>query len=413
MPHFVAKTLSSVTYPKQYEEITYDYEALSDRERLIHISYPITQTGGQSENTPSKNSFFLNRQSNKEGAVVVKVDKYTRPPDIKIIQKALIGYAQLSNADITHQNIYTKKNANSSLQSLYAIKDIAFFIDLFKTTPIDNCDKVFCLEIGFGSGRHLLDKARKNPDAIFIGLEIHKPSLEQVSKLAQIEKLDNLFLGFFDARLFLEILPSNLMRAIYIHFPVPWDKKPHRRIYSIPFLQEARRVLSRDGSLELRTDSDAYYAYVLELCESYDWQPLIKKNEPSSVSSKYEERWKKLEKNIYDVILINRSPITTTNSSLHFDFSFDGVIFDKNVVFDTNPKIYEDFFIHIQNDFDILSKSFQNGRLLKIAFGHFDKLEHNYIVIENGHLYYEKRPIPSSINQKAHIELCHILSKGA
>jgi len=43
--------------------------------------------------------------------------------------------------------------------------------------------------VGFGSGRHLLHQAINNPDILFIGIEIHFPSIEQVLKQITIKNL--------------------------------------------------------------------------------------------------------------------------------------------------------------------------------------------------------------------------------
>jgi len=120
------------------------------------------------------------------------------------------------------------------------------------------------IEVGFGSGRHLLHQAANNPDILFIGIEIHRPSIEQVLKQVVIQELDNVMVLDYDARLFMELVPSNIVGKIYVHFPVPWDKKPHRRVISTTFIEEARRVLKVGGTLELRTDSENYYAYSYE-----------------------------------------------------------------------------------------------------------------------------------------------------
>ena len=61
-----------------------------------------------------------------------------------------------------------------------------------------------------------------------------------------------------------EMLPSNRCTQIFVHFPVPWDKRPHRRVISPSFLAESMRVLEKGGRLELRTDSDKYFWYSLE-----------------------------------------------------------------------------------------------------------------------------------------------------
>ena len=35
----------------------------------------------------------------------------------------------------------------------------------------------------------------------------------------------------------MEFIESNKVGKIFVHFPVPWDKKPHRRIYSDEFVK--------------------------------------------------------------------------------------------------------------------------------------------------------------------------------
>ncbi len=63
----------------------------------------------------------------------------------------------------------------------------------------------------------------------------------------------------------MEFIDSNKVGKIFVHFPVPWDKKPHRRIYSNEFIDEALRVLMPKGTLELRSDSRKYFDYCVEL----------------------------------------------------------------------------------------------------------------------------------------------------
>ena len=172
-----------------------------------------------------------------------------------------------------------------------ALKNIEYFASGF------SIDKEVRVEVGFGSGRHILHQAAQNPDILFIGIEIHRPSIEQVLKQITIQNLDNLYVLDYDARLFMELIPSNIVEKVYVHFPVPWDKKPHRRVISTSFIQEARRVLKIDGQLELRTDSENYYAYSYETFISFNKTTLnINKNKDIAINSKYEDRWKKMEK---------------------------------------------------------------------------------------------------------------------
>ena len=58
-------------------------------------------------------------------------------------------------------------------------------------------------------GNYFLDERdhktviNKNPDILFIGIEIHRPSIEQVLKQVSIQGLDNLLVLDYDARLFM------------------------------------------------------------------------------------------------------------------------------------------------------------------------------------------------------------------
>lgn len=127
--------------------------------------------------------------------------------------------------------------------------------------------KIF-LEIGFGSGRHILHLAKQNPNDIFIGLEVHTPSIEQVLKNIAISNLQNLFILHFDARVLLEILPLNSLDCIFLHFPVPWNDSPSRRVFSEHFLAIALRVLKKGGILELKTDDEIYFKDALSISKN-------------------------------------------------------------------------------------------------------------------------------------------------
>lgn len=142
--------------------------------------------------------------------------------------------------------------------------------------------KIF-LEIGFGSGRHILHLAKQNPNDIFIGLEVHTPSIEQVLKNIAISNLQNLFILHFDARVLLEILPSNSLDCIFLHFPVPWNDSPSRRVFSEHFLALALRVLKKGGILELKTDDEIYFKDALSIYKNLQSpQPTTKQKKQST-----------------------------------------------------------------------------------------------------------------------------------
>lgn len=281
------------------------------------------------------------------------------------------------------------------------------------------------LEIGFGSGRHILYQASNNPDVFFIGIEIYKPAIEQVAKLAIAQNLNNIALLNCDARTFLQMLDSNSLDKIYLHFPVPWDDAPHRRVISYEFLQECERVLRKGGIFELRSDSENYVKFALEKMMDFPCARVnIVKNEDLNITSKYEERWKRQQKDIYEVKF--ECVDDKAQEKLEFDFSFgryDATKIAQN--FRNETLKFDDFFVHFEDIFyarnldenreishKILSNFKENEIFIKVSFGSFNAPTSHFILITDEICeYYFKFPLKTKANAKAHEKIKEYLAK--
>ncbi len=327
---------------------------------------------------------------------LIKSDKITRPSPTYLIHSALLDYVTLTDAEVLSSNVHTAEK-NIHLQEDGALKPITFFTKNFPT------DRDIHIEIGFGSGRHLVHQALEHPDVLFIGIEIHRPSIEQVLKQISIQHIDNLLLVDYDARLFMELVPSNSVSKIYVHFPVPWDKKPHRRVISKAFIEESIRVLNINGRLELRTDSENYYMYSYETLMSLRQLSLeIHKNRSIAINSKYEDRWRRMEKNIYDLILINTEESPQRN--LPRDFTFPENLYDPSRLEALNGTTitFEEGFIHFERLYAIES----GGMLLRLSCGSFERPEHLYLIFrDDTTIYFPQEPIATPTNYKVHQRL--------
>lgn len=380
MPNFHTQTLKPLSYPCTYKETTFSYEARSKRgNKLVMAST-------QGEN-------ILIRIHQKEGGgLLVKGDKVTRPTQASFLQKILIDFRDASEAKEQFSNIEPKKFLEVK-HSPY-LKEIEFFANHFMV------EREIWVEIGFGSGRHLLHQAKKNPHIQFIGLEIHKPSIEQVLKQCELQGIENILVIDYDARLFMEFLPSNVVGRIFVHFPVPWDKKPHRRVFSAAFIEEALRVLHVNGTLELRTDSQLYFEFTFsQMMQLSKANVQVKKNAELEITSKYEDRWRKMEKDIYDVTLTNESaslPIPKLGT-LRFDECVD---FSKvRDGFKDDLLRGDGFFVHFEELFEIDDKS----GLIRLSFGANERNEKCYILIQEGKLsYLPDRILATKSNLAAH-----------
>ncbi|MCG3692049.1 tRNA (guanosine(46)-N7)-methyltransferase TrmB [Aliarcobacter butzleri] len=396
MPHIVFEKNELLKTPSIKDGVSFEF---------IAKSYNFTSTPRKDEYkiaVKDQDKDFLLSIKPKDDDLMIKSDKVTRLSPVSLIKKALNYYVELNNSKILFSNT-NNLQAKKELKNEY-LKDINYFVDDFKT------DKEIQIEIGFGSGRHLLHQAKSNPNIQFVGLEIHYPSIEQLLKQLEIQNITNVLVVNYDARLFMEFIESNKVGRIFVHFPVPWDKKPHRRIYSNEFVNEALRVLKIGGTLELRTDSRKYFDFCTEVLTNLPKGRItIDINKDLAVSSKYEDRWKKQGKNIYDVVL--EAWNEDENINLNYDFSFD---FEANFnkIINSIPKksmIEKNFFVHIEEIYTILEKD--NSGLIKITMGNFDRPVTKYILIENKRIsYYQGNPLPTSANIDAHKKLIEILS---
>ncbi len=338
---------------------------------------------------------FLLTKVDKNGNDLIKLDTATRLTPVSLMKDALNDYSAISNSKLLFSNT-NSINQRMEPQQIY-LKNIGYFEGEFKT------DKEILVEVGFGSGTHLLHQATQNPDKLIIGLEIHTPSIEQVLKQLKLQNIENVLVMNYDARLFLEFLNSNSVGRIFVHFPVPWDKKPHRRVMSVEFIEESLRVLKVDGTLELRTDSPNYFEYSSGLLDRFKEYPsTIEKNKDLAVTSKYEARWKRQEKDIWDVTI--KSTQESSEDILEDDFSFidiEDIDSLKERLLNV-PTVKKDFLVHFVNVYTI-ETDVNKGLLVKVTFGSFNRPVTKYIVIQNNKArYFQGDPIKTKTNLMAH-----------
>jgi len=376
MPNFITDNFTPPLLP--FSEGGYDFlwEAASPASHYVLVR-------------KEKAEFFITIKS-KDNNHVIKGEKISRPSQVLFLQQALQIYANRAKCNALFSNLKPSKNSRKIKNSIS--KDI-------NEQNHTSSDEIY-IEIGFGSGRHLLYQAKNNPQKKVIGIEIHKPSLEQVARQRDALGLENVVLVDYDSRILMESLPSNSVEKIFVHFPVPWDKKPHRRVISDYFVEEALRVLKTGGTLELRTDSELYFTYAVDtFLKNEKADVRIFKNFDLEISSKYEDRWKRLEKNIYDVILTNHQTSVEQEplNTLHFDFSPNT---DK-IISRFSPKLFkgEGFFVH----FETLHTKGNEVVVIKTAFGANERAEHSFIIIDkNKAAYFPNNIYATKANKMAH-----------
>jgi tRNA (guanine-N7-)-methyltransferase len=127
------------------------------------------------------------------------------------------------------------------------------------------------LDIGFGRGLSLFERAAQVPDSRIIGIEVKTKLAYKADQRLQKHDLRNVAILCGDAR---EILkraePSGSVRRVSLHFPDPWWKKRHdkRRVIGDALLTELERLMKPGGELFIQTDVEHRAAqYVAQLQE--------------------------------------------------------------------------------------------------------------------------------------------------
>ncbi len=337
---------------------------------------------------------FVLEVHRREDECLIKPDKSTRPLDVNRIKRALKYLAETAKLEIRHENI-ALSTTRPSLNEAYSKR-----IEDFESPDFGG--RIIAIEVGFGSGRHLLYQAKAHPDILHIGIEIHTPSAQQVLKQVALQGLTNVWVVNYDARLLLEMLPSNIAQAIYVHFPVPWDKKPHRRVISDSFVTEAMRVLAPDAMLELRTDSDNYYAYALGVFGNGDKVRFdVSKNHEAVIRSKYEDRWQRQEKDIYTLRRYAES-LDSPKKTGEFDFGFHRPLKESETLLALPHKaiLTADHFVHFERRYRLVN---EEGAIVKCSFGSFDRPEHKLLLIRDQQAQYQPQdPVGTATNYRAH-----------
>jgi tRNA (guanine-N7-)-methyltransferase len=171
------------------------------------------------------------------------------------------------------------------------------------------------VEIGFGDGESLAAMASADPEANYLGIEVHRPGIGHLLLCADELGLTHLRVMCADA---VEVLDRQLLDEsidrIQIFFPDPWPKARHhkRRLIQKPFIALLARKLKSAGQLHVATDCEDYARSILELLNtSPGWLNLNPSHgfTPRPVYrplTKFERRGRRLGHEVWDMLFMRR-----------------------------------------------------------------------------------------------------------
>lgn len=135
-----------------------------------------------------------------------------------------------------------------------------------------NNDNPIHLEIGMGKGNFIIDKAIKNPDINFIGVERYESVLCRALEKLGDKQLPNVKIICVDAINLGDIFDKEI-DTIYLNFSDPWPKKRHakRRLTSHVFLPVYDKIFKDSKTIIQKTDNVGLYESSLVSLSTYGY----------------------------------------------------------------------------------------------------------------------------------------------
>lgn len=180
-------------------------------------------------------------------------------PSVKFAKKTLYGRRKgrslsvslqaMLDSNLPHLLVDIKEPAPNELQALFP-----------------RCVDDFWLEIGFGSGEHLMHHAVHRPRRGFFGVEPFVNGLAKMVRFLAKNDRPNVRLYDGDALELIDWLPCACLSGIDIFYPDPWPKPRHfkRRFINEVSLKSMKRILQPGGILRFVSDIESYVSWTLQ-----------------------------------------------------------------------------------------------------------------------------------------------------
>lgn len=166
------------------------------------------------------------------------------------------------------------------------------------------------VEIGAGTALFLVELAIRNPEQIFIALDVKADRLQKGARLAKEKKLDNIFFVRARASQLLEVVEPYSVNDIWLTFSDPFPKKKDakHRLTNITFLEIYKDAhVRKNARLFIKTDDKIFFEWSIAQLRAGNWRlsqlsnNLHKSNLPDNyrIMTSYEKKWTDMGLAIY------------------------------------------------------------------------------------------------------------------
>jgi len=130
------------------------------------------------------------------------------------------------------------------------------------------------LDLGCGKGAFTVGSALREPDVLFIGMDVDPVSVAFAARLAVEADLHNLLFVPGREGVLQRMFAPGELSTIYLNFPTPHPKgrEAHLRLVHRSRLDVYAGLLAKGGLLRLQTDNHALFAYTLGQLDRAGWR---------------------------------------------------------------------------------------------------------------------------------------------
>ena len=164
------------------------------------------------------------------------------------------------------------------------------------------------LDLGCGKGTYLVERARREPDTLFIGMDQEPICIAYAAQKICEQELPNALVLPRGAASLPQLFAAGELDAITINFPTPQPKAKYakKRLVHVDHLMLYRPLFAADATVTLRTDSKPLRDYALGQFAAAGYNTLwvsddVRRDHPEHPETEYERRTREMGAAVYGI----------------------------------------------------------------------------------------------------------------